>query len=69
MSHFECSIDACSFETDSPLGMTAHSRMHRNRFETIAGRPPESYAEVRALFNGEHDEFDIGEQTLLESFE
>lgn len=47
----ECSIEVCPFETTSPLGMTAHARKHRNRFTELVGRPPDDYAEVRALLN------------------
>jgi len=71
MARFDCSV--CSFSTDSPLGMTAHSRKHRNRFEEIVGREPERYEEVRALLvEGEPPEDfegEIGTPTTLSDFD
>jgi hypothetical protein len=51
VSRFECSIETCSFETGSPLGMTAHSRAHSHAFEEAFGRPPETFEEVRRWLN------------------
>ena len=68
MAKYHCSIESCQFSTDSPLGMTAHSRSHRNRFEELAGRPPEDYEEVRQLLNGGHDGLDISGQASLGRF-
>lgn len=57
----ECSI--CRFTTDSPLGMASHARKHRNAFERATGRRAETYAEVRAFFQGD------GELATLDDFE
>jgi hypothetical protein len=47
VTEFECRI--CPFSTTSPLGIQGHSRKHRNEFESVAGRRPRNYDEVRAL--------------------
>lgn len=51
MTQFTCTIRTCTFETDSPMGMTAHAVAHRNDFKRLVGRPPHEYDEVRQLFN------------------
>lgn len=57
---------------DSPLAAPAHARKHRNDFEKLVGRPPDSYEEVRALFvDGDPPEDydgDVGTPATLDDY-
>lgn len=70
MTTYECSIETCGFSSNSPLGMTAHARAHRNAFADAFGRQPTDYAEVRAWLNdGETpDDVPVGRVTTLGEF-
>lgn len=46
-----CSVCGTTLD-ENPLSGPAHARKHRNRFEEIVGRQPESYDEVREFFDG-----------------
>lgn len=67
----ECSICGKPL-ADSPLAGPAHARKHRNDFEKLVGRPPESYDEVRALFvDGDPPDdvdLDVGALATLDDF-
>lgn len=68
----ECDICGQSLASNR-LAFPAHARKHKNEFEKLVGRRPDSYAEVRALYNeGEiPDDVDgvIGGHATLDEFQ
>lgn len=62
MGTVECSV--CGEEVGrgpAGLGLLKHSRMHRREFEKIMRREPESYEEVRQLFQSPYRQVTVYE--------